>query len=77
MKIISAVFKSNTSEFIHHPGFKKSFKGTLTPAGYPGIDMSLTGQGVKIKYNGVIVIVPLTKFDYVEVEDTDVPKSKK
>lgn len=66
MKVISAVLSSNENVF--HASWKENIKGTLEPKRYIGIDMSLTGQGVKLSYKGKTVLVPIHRFDSIELE---------
>lgn len=66
MKVISAVLGSDESVF--HASWKENIKGTLEPKKYIGIDMSLTGQGVKVNYKGKTVLVPIHRFNSIELE---------
>lgn len=64
MKVIYAVLNSQ----VFHPTTGRLI-GTLVGKLYPGIAMSLTGNGVKIVHKGCTLLVPLHKFEFVELEE--------
>ena len=73
MKVICAVLNSQ----VFHPVTGRLI-GTLVGKLYPGISMSLTENGVKIIHKGCALLVPLHKFEFVELEEkADVKKPTK
>jgi hypothetical protein len=75
MKILYAKMTSNSQVF--HPSTGR-LEGTIVDERYRGIQMKLTGNGVKIIHKGKSLLVPLHMFDFVELEEeSDVKEAPK
>lgn len=75
MKVIHAVLP--TGQLVHHPSWGQSLKGTINETSYRGISMFLVEQGVRITYKEKVMLVPMSKFDCVELENPNAKKTTK
>lgn len=65
MKVTYAVLSPN--QLVFYPGMGVTIKGALSDASYKGMEMTLTAQGLRLDYKQRSLVVPLNRFDFVEV----------
>lgn len=69
MKVIYAVLLGGQEVF--HPALHGALKGTVSDKGYPGIQMSLVGSALLVEFKGRKLVVPLTRFAFVELSNAE------